>query len=340
MTTSDSNINPGFKRTPSVEYSIDECVKGIKDFKILSFLISKSESLLPADQALVEQVLSQLKTDKITKRIAISGAPGVGKSTFINSIVAALAEDGRSIAILPVDPSSHISKGSILGDKTRMDDIVRLENVFIKPMASSLALGGVAPATELATNLCAYAGFDFVFIETVGVGQSEYEVRHLVDLFILLLQPGGGDDLQGIKRGIMEMADILVVTKADGDLKLKAENSLKAYANALKLMLANNLGWTTKIKLYSSVSREGLSNLLDCLDQYFTFLNQNNRIDTLREEQQNYLFNKLYEKLAIEHFNTKESFQLKIEELKRQLLGKELLIHQVKSKMQQLINEA
>jgi len=339
MTHSDSNINPAFQRTPQVEYTVDQCIVGIQDYKILSFLISKSESQLQVDQDFVEQVVSQLETNKFTKRIAISGAPGVGKSTFINSLGQALVKNGNSIAILPVDPSSHISRGSILGDKTRMEDLVNLDHVFIKPMASSLALGGVAPATELATSLCAYAGFDYVFIETVGVGQSEYEVRHLVDLFLLLLQPGGGDDLQGIKRGIMEMADILIVTKADGELKTKADHSFKEYGNALKLMLANNLGWKTKIKKYSSVSGEGLTNLLDCLDQYFSFLNKENRLDTLRNTQQEYLFNKLYEKMIVNHFNSKDNLQKQILELKEKLLNKEMLIHQVKSKMQQLIHE-
>ena len=215
MSNIPSNINPRFKRTPIKFFTLEECIENISDYKILSYLISKSESRLVSDNQFVAHVISQTESTKLTKRIAVSGSPGVGKSTFINSLGKQLLEKGNSIAVLPVDPSSHVSKGSILGDKTRMDDLIHSDKVFIKPMASSLSLGGVAPASQMASLLCERAGFDYVFIETVGVGQSEYEVAGMVDFFMVLMLPNAGDELQGIKKGIMELADALIINNAN-----------------------------------------------------------------------------------------------------------------------------
>ena len=331
-----SNINPGFKRNPSPQYSIEYCITNIQDYKILSHLISKAESKLDTDQNFVSEVLNILP-NKQSKRIAISGSPGVGKSTFINSIGKLLVDQGARIAVLPVDPSSHVSRGSILGDKTRMEDLIKLDKVFIKPMASSLALGGVAPASQMATLLCEKAGFDYILIETVGVGQSEYEVRHLVDLFILLLQPGGGDDLQGIKRGIMEMADLMVVTKADGALKSNAKQSFEAYKNASKLLLPNSLDWRPKVKLYSSITKEGSETLFNCLDQYFEFLEKEDRITQLRDAQNEYFFNKEYKSILLSHFENKRDFQDELKLIKEAFKNKNILIFEAIQKLKSLI---
>jgi LAO/AO transport system kinase len=183
-------------------------------------------------------LLAALGTEKQALRIGLSGTPGVGKSTFIESFGLMLTKQGLRVAVLAVDPSSSRSGGSILGDKTRMDLLSRDPNAFIRPSPSQTHLGGVARRTREAVALCEAAGFDVVLIETVGVGQSETVVAQMADLFLLLLAPAGGDELQGVKRGIMEMADLIVVNKADGDLKATATRTQADYAGALRLMRA------------------------------------------------------------------------------------------------------
>jgi len=249
---SKKHINPRYQKVPSRTYSAQEAIAGLtSNYQILSQLISKAESKLPADRTLISEVIMGLPAAPLCKRIAVTGAPGVGKSSFLNSYCSYLADQGHKVAILPVDPTSYSSKGSILGDKTRMDCLVGNQNVFVKPMASALELGGVAPATAIAIALCERAGFEYVFVETVGVGQSEYAVRNLVDVFLLLLQPGGGDDLQGIKRGIMEMADLIFVTKADGDLVKVAEESKLQYSSAVRFLMKGKYDWKVQLDLYS-----------------------------------------------------------------------------------------
>ncbi|MEH6524141.1 methylmalonyl Co-A mutase-associated GTPase MeaB [Sulfitobacter sp.] len=182
------------------------------------------------------QLLTELGQSKEALRIGLSGTPGVGKSTFIESFGLMLTGQGLRVAVLAVDPSSSRSGGSILGDKTRMDLLSRDPKAFIRPSPSQTHLGGVARRTREAVALCEAAGFDVVLIETVGVGQSETVVAQMADLFLLLLAPAGGDELQGVKRGIMEMADVIVVNKADGDLKATATRTQADYAGALRLM--------------------------------------------------------------------------------------------------------
>lgn len=186
-----------------------------------------------AAEALLQQVAS---TGREALRIGLSGTPGVGKSTFIEALGLRLIKAGKRVAVLAIDPSSQRSGGSILGDKTRMEQLGRLDAAFIRPSPARRQLGGVARRTNNAVALCEAAGFDVVIIETVGVGQSETMVARMVDLFVLLLAPAGGDELQGVKRGIMEMADMILVNKADGDLKAAAERTCADYAGALGLM--------------------------------------------------------------------------------------------------------
>jgi len=296
------NINPHYKKHPAVSYTHDECKKGIIDQNptILSYLISKAESRIPNDHELLYNVLRDISDTGHSRVIALSGAPGVGKSTFVNSYGQHLINKGHKIAVLPVDPSSNISRGSILGDKTRMEDIVNSDKVYIKPMPSSLSVGGVAPASFLATHICRLAQFDYIFLETVGVGQSEYEARHLADLFILLLQPGGGDDLQGIKRGIMEMADILLINKADGPLESSAKNSLEAYKQSLKLMLPNTYGWKAKTGLYSSMSDRHIQNLDDHIESYYDFMSSDGKLNAMRASQELHYFDTHYKEVLIQ----------------------------------------
>ncbi|MDF1802965.1 methylmalonyl Co-A mutase-associated GTPase MeaB [Thalassovita sp.] len=198
-------------------------------------LVESSRADHRAQAAALIEALSR-KTDRQAVRIGLSGTPGVGKSTFIESFGMMLTAQGLRVAVLAVDPSSTRSGGSILGDKTRMDHLSRDPNAFIRPSPSQSHLGGVARRTREAVALCEAAGFDVVLIETVGVGQSETVVAEMSDLFILLLAPAGGDELQGVKRGIMEMADIILVNKADGDLKSAAMRTCADYAGALRLL--------------------------------------------------------------------------------------------------------
>ena len=204
--------------------------------RALARAITLVESTKPADRATATDLLAALGTDRQALRIGLSGTPGVGKSTFIESFGKMLTGMGKRVAVLAVDPSSTRSGGSILGDKTRMDLLSRDPNAFIRPSPSQSQLGGVARRTREAIALCEAAGFDVVLIETVGVGQSETAVAEMSDLFLLLLAPAGGDELQGVKRGIMETCDMILVNKADGDLKPQAIRTCADYAGALRLL--------------------------------------------------------------------------------------------------------
>ena len=207
------------------------------DRRALARAVTLIESTRKDHQKEAQDLLSNLKAaQKQALRIGLSGTPGVGKSTFIETFGMMLAESGLKLAVLAVDPSSTRSGGSILGDKTRMPLLSRHPNAFIRPSPSRTALGGVAAQTRNVAELCEGAGFDVIIIETVGVGQSETMVSDMTDLFLLLLAPAGGDELQGVKRGIMEKADIVVVNKADGDLKAEATRTAADYASALRLM--------------------------------------------------------------------------------------------------------
>lgn len=206
------------------------------DRRALARAITLVESTRAQDRGAAADLLAALGTDRQALRIGLSGTPGVGKSTFIESFGRMLTAQGKRVAVLAVDPSSTRSGGSILGDKTRMDLLSRDPLAFIRPSPSQTQLGGVARRTREAIALCEAAGFDVVLVETVGVGQSETAVAEMCDLFLLLLAPAGGDELQGVKRGIMETCDIILVNKADGDLKQQAQRTCADYAGALRLM--------------------------------------------------------------------------------------------------------
>jgi len=221
--------------------------------------ITLAESSRADHRAQAEELLSILMphTGKAT-RLGLSGAPGVGKSTFTEAFGLLLTGKGHKVAVLAVDPSSQRSGGSILGDKTRMELLARDENAFIRPSPSGGNLGGVARRTREAMLLVEAAGFDVVLIETVGVGQSETAVADMVDMFLLLISPGGGDELQGIKRGIMELADLVIVNKADGDLIPAAKRAAMEYQAALHLMRPKSLHWTADVLLVSALKKEGI----------------------------------------------------------------------------------
>jgi len=224
-------------------------------------------------------------------RIGITGVPGVGKSTFIEEFGKIVLKNGHKLAVLAIDPSSTLGGGSILGDKTRMNWLAVQENVFIRPTPTGNMLGGVARHTREAILLCEAAGYDVIIIETVGVGQSETEVHSMVDFFLLLMLAGAGDELQGIKRGIIEMADAIVITKADGDNKVKAEEALRSYQNALHLYAQREDGWTPKVQTCSSLEGWKIDTVYQLIRSYFELTQKNGAQDLQRSEQNSSFFN-------------------------------------------------
>lgn len=226
---------------------------------MLSKAITLAESTLPEKRELALQIIEHFGPQKNTFRIGITGTPGAGKSTFIEAIgTHLLAHSDQKVAVLSIDPSSQQTQGSILGDKTRMSKLSGHERAYVRPTSSGNQLGGLAKNTRLAMLLCEAAGYSTIFIESVGVGQGETEIAQLTDLFVLLLNPGGGDELQGIKRGIMEMADILVVNKADGDSEKQAALTAKEYSMALHLKPESQKQWLPKVLTTSALSGTGL----------------------------------------------------------------------------------
>jgi LAO/AO transport system kinase len=235
---------------------------------ILSQAITLIESSLPKDQEVAQEIIGACLSaagGKPSYRIGITGVPGVGKSTFIEALGKHLTTAGHKVAVLAIDPSSSRSKGSILGDKTRMEELSSDPHAFIRPSPSAGSLGGVARKTRETIVLCEAAGFDVIFIETVGVGQSETAVHSMVDFFLLLMLAGAGDELQGIKRGIIEMSDAIFVNKADGENEMKAKRARSEYANALHLFPPTGSGWTPVAGICSAQTKMGIDTIWDTI---------------------------------------------------------------------------
>lgn len=239
------------------------------DRRALARAITLVESTRADHRAEADALLTELlpKTGNAT-RIGISGSPGAGKSTFIERLGLHLVDGGHRVAVLAVDPSSTRTGGSILGDKTRMGDLVRRDEAFVRPSPTGGTLGGVARRTREALLLCEAAGFDVVLVETVGVGQSEVAVAAMVDLFLVLLAPGAGDELQGIKRGIIELADLVVVNKADGDLEAAAQATASDYASALHLVQPKTAAWTPRVVLCSALEGRGIADVWAAVEDH------------------------------------------------------------------------
>ncbi|MBI36622.1 MAG: methylmalonyl Co-A mutase-associated GTPase MeaB [Alphaproteobacteria bacterium] len=218
-------------------------------------------------------------------RIAVSGVPGVGKSTFIEAFGKHIISLGKKVAVLAVDPSSKISGGSILGDKTRMDGLSQQSEAFIRPTPTSGEQGGVARRTRESILVCEAAGYDVVMVETVGVGQSETVVSEMVDMFFLMLLPGSGDELQGIKRGIVELADLIIVNKADGDLVSAAKSVASDYSSAVRLLQSSHAQWVTPVVTCSSIEEKGINDIWDIVIQFRNSLSEDNLFDKRRIQQ-------------------------------------------------------
>ena len=275
---------------------------------LLSQAITLVESNLPAHQELAQEIVSlSLPYSGNSIRIGITGVPGVGKSTFIESFGSYLTGQGHKLAVLAIDPSSKRTQGSILGDKTRMEALVKDQNAYIRPSPTGGSLGGVARKTRETIILCEAAGFDVIIIETVGVGQSETAVHSMVDFFLLLMLAGAGDELQGIKRGIMEMADLIAINKADGD---NIENAIRAkseFANALHLFPPAPSGWKPEAVTCSAATARGIHEIWDIVKSYRKLTIENGYFEQKRNEQSiNWMFESIDEILRKAFYEDKE----------------------------------
>lgn len=253
--------------------------------RALAKSITLIESKLDAHRRLAQQLLNAiLPQTGNSVRVGITGIPGVGKSTFIEALGLHLIEQGKKVAVLAVDPSSPITGGSILGDKTRMEKLSQQDNAFIRPSPTSGALGGVAQKTRETILLCEAAGYDVIIVETVGVGQSEYEVAAMVDFFLVLMLPNAGDELQGIKKGILELADTLVINKADGDSLNMARRTKSHYQNALHLIHHSQF-WQPQVLTCSALENKNIANVWEVVMEYHTKATENGALATKRANQ-------------------------------------------------------
>lgn len=269
--------------------------------------ITLVESTRKEDRPFADQLIEAcIAEKKMAKRIAITGVPGVGKSTFIESFGMLLIGQGKSIAVLSVDPSSQDSKGSILGDKTRMETLGREENAFIRPSPSGSSLGGVARKTQEAILICEAAGFDYVLVETVGVGQSETRVHSMVDFFVLLKLAGAGDELQGIKRGIMELADLVVINKAEDNNKDAVLKTRRDFKAALHLFPPKKSTWTAQVLQCSALHKIGLEEIEKKTAEYFALIQSNDWLQKNRIQQNEMWFQTELREQLVELFLTKE----------------------------------
>lgn len=283
------SINPTLKTSPRRKrLSVKAYVEGVRagDRVVLGQAITLVESTRPEHQTLAQDIIDQcLPHTGHSMRVGITGVPGVGKSTFIEALGTHLTARGRRLAVLAIDPSSTRTRGSILGDKTRMPLLAADPHAFIRPSPTAGSLGGVARATRETIYLCEAAGFETVFVETVGVGQSEVAVHAMVDFFLLLVLPGAGDELQGIKRGIVEMADALVVTKADGANVEQANEARREYRNALTLFPPKESTWRPGVLTCSAFTGEGIQEVWKAIEAYRVHTTANGFFETNRRQQ-------------------------------------------------------
>ena len=321
-------INPyRKKRIRRRQLSADEYLKGILDgdISILSRAVTLVESNLPKDQELAQEVIEKaLPYAGNSIRLGITGVPGAGKSTTIEALGMHILEQGGKLAVLAIDPSSERTKGSILGDKTRMEELAVAENAFIRPSPSAGSLGGVARKTRESIVLCEAAGFDTIIVETVGVGQSEIAVHSMVDFFLLLQLAGTGDELQGIKRGIMEMADGIAINKCDGNNIEKSQIARRQFKNALALFPAPESGWKPDVMTCSAIERTGIPEIWQMVLDFIEFVKSNSYFAKHRTEQAKYwMYESINDQLKT-NFYQNEIIRAKLSELEQKVLNNEL----------------
>lgn len=325
-------INPGVEQPSTVNVNavslikqkqkplmaVNEYVSGIINGNriILGQAITLIESTLPKHQEIAQQIIEKCLSKSFNSiRIGITGVPGAGKSTLIEALGLHLIEKGKRLAILAVDPSSEKSKGSILGDKTRMEKLAALNEVFIRPSPTSGTLGGVARKTRETLILCEAAGYDTIFIETVGVGQSETTVNSMVDFFMLLILAGSGDELQGIKRGIMEIADLISITKADNDNLEKAKQAQQDFENALHYLPKPESGFLPKVILTSALKKTGINEIWENIEDYKKLTFKNGYFIERRKQQAKYwMYETINNNLKLQFYNN-ENIKQKLKEI-------------------------
>ncbi len=321
-------VNPYRKgKVKKRAYTVDEFVEVILkgDRVLLSQAVTLVESARADHQDMAQAIIEKcLPHTGHSIRVGITGVPGAGKSSSIEAFGMHLIGTGKKLAVLAIDPSSERSKGSILGDKTRMEQLAVHPNAFIRPSPSAGSLGGVARKTRETIVLCEAAGFDTIFVETVGVGQSETAVHSMVDFFLLIQITGGGDELQGIKRGIMEMADGIVINKADGDNIPKAQVTQTQYRNALHLFPLSESGWKPPVLTYSAKTGNGVAAVMDMVYEYMAFTKQNNYFNHKRALQARYwMYESINEQLR-NHFYHNKHIQALLEKKEAQVLNDEI----------------
>ena len=332
------NVNQGVNQPPATnpnakeiirkrkrkQLSLDDYINGIQkgDRFILSQAITLIESTNPASREKAQKIIEAcLPYSGKSKRIGITGVPGVGKSTFIEALGTYITSHDHNLAVLAIDPTSERSQGSILGDKTRMEALTTNPNAFIRPSATAGSLGGVANKTRESVILCEAAGYDTIFIETVGVGQSETAVQSMVDFFLLLMLADAGDELQGIKRGIMEMADAIIINKADGNNKEIANRARQEYKNALHLFPAKPSGWTPDVLTCSSKTKEGIEEIWNLTEKYFSHICNNGFFENNRKKQaRNWMYENINDNLK-QNFYNNTARKEKIKSLENKVLN-------------------
>lgn len=300
-----------------MQISLDEIIEGIKkgDKRLLGKAITLVESKKQEHRALAEQLLQKIMPDTgKSVRIGITGVPGAGKSTFIENFGRLAIEKGKKVAVLAIDPSSSVTKGSILGDKTRMEELAKEEHAFIRPSPSSGFLGGIANTTFETMLICEAAGYDFILIETVGVGQSEILVHDITDVFLFLKIIGGGDQLQGIKRGIMEMVDIIFINKVEEENLQKAKNTKLELKRALQFMPSKEKDWTVPVLLGSALNNAGLDEVFSATEQFISLKKDSGRFEEIRRNQAEKRFEYWVREYIIQQTisanNAKNSFEI------------------------------
>lgn len=299
-------VNPYLKKRkrkplPTASVLVDGIIKG--DVTTLSRAVTLVESLAPEHYNIAQEVIEKcLPYSGNSRRIGITGVPGAGKSTSIDVFGLHVLRDGGKLAVLAIDPSSERTKGSILGDKTRMEKLSIHPGAFIRPSPSAGSLGGVARKTRETIVLCEAAGYNNIFVETVGVGQSETAVHSMVDFFLLIQIAGAGDELQGIKRGIMEMADGIVINKADGDNVGPAQLAQAQFRSALHLFPPTASGWKPEVLTYSGYYELGIPEVWDMIDRYFAFVKANGYFDEKRREQARWWMYETIDEQLRKHF--------------------------------------
>ena len=322
-------VNPYLKKMRTARrrtFTAAEYVEGIikGDTSILSQAVTLVESNRYEHQAIAQEVIEKCLPHACDSvRVGITGVPGAGKSTSIDAFGLHVLKRGGKLAVLAIDPSSERSKGSILGDKTRMEKLSVHPNAFIRPSPSAGSLGGVARKTRETIVLCEAAGYNNIFVETVGVGQSETAVHSMVDFFLLIQLAGTGDELQGIKRGIMEMADGIVINKADGNNIEKAKLAQAQFRNALHLFPPTPSGWTPQVLTYSGYYEIGIAEVWEMIDNYVAFVKKNGYFDYKRQEQAKYwMFETINEQLR-DHFYRNPQIEKMLEEKQAKVLNNE-----------------